>query len=118
MLIGAARGVALVSAGQHPEHAASRWKKWWRSGVVIGAAYVTICDERVRRSRAASDRLFHVAAGDVDCDFGSVHGTRLIATLVVTAIAVAGTSAGLGVFGQGPADERVSLLLAYLCSSH
>ena len=41
-------------------------------------------------------------------------GHTAVATLVVTTIAIAGTSAGLGVFNHAPLAQRVSMLLAYL----
>jgi signal transduction histidine kinase/ActR/RegA family two-component response regulator len=112
MLIGAPAVVALVSAGQHPEQR-RRVEKVVAVGVVIGAAYVTFATSvfvGVERLPIAYFMLPLVMW--IAIRLGPRY--TAIATLVVTAIAVAGTSAGLGVFGQGPAAERVSLLLAYL----
>ena len=82
-------------------------------GVVIVAAYVTFATnvfsgvERLPIPYFMLPLLMWIAIR-----LGPRH--TAFATLVVTTIAVAGTSAGLGVFGQGPVPQRISMLLAYL----
>jgi len=112
MLIGAPAVVALVSAGQHPEQR-RRLEKVVAVAVVVGAAYVMFATNvfiGVGRLPIAYFMLPLVMW--IAIRLGPRY--TAIATLAVTTIAVAGTSAGLGVFGQGAAAERVSLLLAYL----
>ena len=77
MLIGAPAVVALVSAGTHPEQR-RRLEKVVAVAVVVGAAYVTFATNVFLGVERLSDRLFHVAAGDVDCDSPrpAVHGNR------------------------------------------
>ena len=112
MLIGAPAVVALVSAGKHPEQR-RRLEKVVAVAVVVGTAYVMFATNvflGVGRFPIAYFMLPLVMW--IAIRLGPRY--TAIATLAVTTIAVAGTSAGLGVFGQGVAAERVSLLLAYL----
>ena len=112
MLIGAPAVVALVSAGKHPEQR-RRIEKLIAVGVVVGAAYVMFATDLFRGVERLPIPYFMLPLVMwIAIRLGPRY--TAIATLVVTTIAVAGTSAGLGVFGQGPAAQRVSMLLAYL----
>ena len=112
MLIGAPAVVALASpaGGLQQRH---RLEQLMALGVVIVAAYVTFATnvfsgvERLPIPYFMLPLLMWIAIR-----LGPRH--TAFATLVVTTIAVAGTSAGLGVFGQGPVPQRISMLLAYL----
>ena len=112
MLIGAPAVVALASParGLQQRH---RLEQLVALGVVIVAAYVTFATnvfsgvERLPIPYFMLPLLMWIAIR-----LGPRH--TAFATLVVTTIAVAGTSAGLGVFGQGAVPQRISLLLAYL----
>jgi signal transduction histidine kinase/ActR/RegA family two-component response regulator len=112
MLIGTPAVVALVSAGRRPEQR-RRVEKVVAVGVVIAAAYVmfaTNAFQGVERLPIAYFMLPLVMW--IAIRLGPRY--TALATLVVATIAIAGTSAGLGVFSQGPAAQRVSTLLAYL----
>jgi signal transduction histidine kinase/ActR/RegA family two-component response regulator len=112
MLIGAPAVVALVSAGKHPEQR-RRVEKVIAVGVVVAAAYITFATDVFRGVELLPIPYFLLPLVMwIAIRLGPRY--TAIATLVMTTIAVAGTSAGLGVFGQGPAAQRVSLLLAYL----
>jgi len=112
MLIGAPAVVALATPGGALQRR-HRLEQVVAIGVVIAAAYVTFATnlfagvERLPIPYFMLPLLMWIAIR-----FGPRH--TAFATLVLTTIAVAGTSAGFGVFGQGPIPQRVSMLLAYL----
>jgi signal transduction histidine kinase/ActR/RegA family two-component response regulator len=111
MLIGTPAVVALVSAGRHPEQR-RRVEKVVAVGVVVAAAYVVFATNVFLGERLPVAYFMLPLVMWIAIRLGPRY--TAIATLVVTTIAIAGTSAGLGVFGQGPAVQRVSTLLAYL----
>jgi signal transduction histidine kinase/ActR/RegA family two-component response regulator len=112
MLIGTPAVVALVSAGKHPEQR-RRVEKILAVGVVVAAAYVVFATNMLRGIERLPIPYFMLPLVMwIAIRLGPRY--TALATLVVTTLAVAGTSAGLGVFGEGPAAQRVSMLLAYL----
>jgi signal transduction histidine kinase/ActR/RegA family two-component response regulator len=112
MLIGAPAVVALVSAGRHPEQR-RRLEKVVAVAVVVAAAYIMFATNVFLGAGRLPIAYFMLPLVMwIAIRLGPRY--TAIATLAVTTIAVAGTSAGLGVFGQGAAAERISQLLAYL----
>jgi signal transduction histidine kinase/ActR/RegA family two-component response regulator len=112
MLIGAPAVVALISAGAYPEQR-RRVEKVIAVGVVVAAAYVTFATNLFLGIESLPVPYFLLPLVMwIAIRLGPRYAA--IATLLMTVIAIAGTTAGLGVFGHGPAAQRASLLLAYL----
>ncbi len=112
MLIGAPAVLALVRPGQLYQRR-YRVEQVAALGLVIAAAYTTFATNLLAGMAHLPLPYFMLPLLMwIAVRLGPGH--TAVATLIVSAIAIAGTSAGFGVFGSGPVPQRVAMLLAYL----
>jgi signal transduction histidine kinase len=113
MLIGAPAVLALVRPASLSQHRRHRVEQAVAVGLVIVAAYTMFATNLFTGiSHLLVPYFMLPLLMGIAIRLGP--GYTAVSTLIVATIAISGTSAGMGVFAQGPLTHRVSTLLAYL----
>ena len=113
MLIGAPAALALARPAWLSQHRRHKAEQIVAVGLVIVAAYTMFATNFFSGVAHLLVPYFMLPLlMAIAIRLGPGH--TAVSTLMVTTIAIAGTSAGVGVFADGPETQRVSTLLAYL----
>ena len=113
MLIGAPAALALARPAWLYQHRRHKVEQIVAVGLVIVAAYTMFATNLFSGVAHLLVPYFMLPLlMAIAIRLGPGH--TAVSTLIVTTIAIAGTSAGVGVFADGPETQRVSTLLAYL----